>query len=489
MKVVPAGLVALLAALAPAAYPAPAAVPAPAALPAVSAVAARAMVAAPAAPADTPSPSPSTPPAPSTSPATPTPAPTSPSDTGSGTRQPALGLVPARAPQLGTVQVTVSGFGACRTSKTKRPTIVQVTWDDPAGVLATIGVDGDNPSTGTIKVPPGSGAGPHTVTATCQGPATRADATAVLTVAPATLTADPPQGAAGSRITVTGAGFACPAGDTAALTWDGTPLPDQGRPDGGGGFATAVTVPRDAAAGDHDVRASCGSEAGIAATARVRVRAVAPTPPVTPTPPGPTSREPDGTSTATPGTALSLSGPTDGCPRGGGPPWVVLSWDGGPRSHPIQADGSGRVHARATIPPDAPLGPHTITVECADTHAVTQTVPVLVARQVPQPGSDRTTWIVLGAALATAALAALALRHLVRGRRPAGAPSGTPSGTSGTPGRVTAEIGARWDMETKLTETERGGDTRTGRVVRLEPRPDPGRQSLEEPPDDRGSTP
>ncbi|MFJ9605893.1 hypothetical protein ACIRS1_05985 [Kitasatospora sp. NPDC101176] len=472
MKVVPAGLVALLAVLAPAAGPVPAA------LPAVSAVAAR---------ADTPSPSPSTPPAPSTSPATP--APTSPSDTGSGTRQPALGLVPARAPQLGTVQVTVSGFGACRTSKVKRPITVVVTWDDPAGILTDLTVDGDAQVSGTVKVPSGAGAGPHTVTASCQSAATRADATAVLTVAPATLTADPPQGAAGSRTTVTGTGFACPAGDTAALTWDGTPLPDPGRPDGGGGFATAVTVPRDAAAGDHDVRAACGSEAGIAATARVRVRAVAPTPPVTPTPPGPTPREPDGTSTATPGTALSLSGPTDGCPRGGGPPWVVLSWDGGPRSHPIQADGSGRVHARATIPPDAPLGPHTITVECADTHAVTQTVPVLVARQVPQPGSDRTTWIVLGAALATAALAALALRHLVRGRRPAGAPSGTPSGTSGTPGRVTAEIGARWDMETKLTETERGGDTRTGRVVRLEPRPDPGRQSLEEPPDDRGSTP
>ncbi|MBV6696677.1 hypothetical protein KV557_06005 [Kitasatospora aureofaciens] len=166
---------------------------------------------------------------------------------------------------------------------------------------------------------------------------------------------------------------------------------------------------------------------------------------------------------------MSLSGPTDACPKGSGPPKVVLSWDNGPRSHPIQSDKSGRFQAHATIPPDAPMGPHTITVECADTHTVTQTVPVVVAQSLPPnpPKPNNLPWILPGA-LAAAAVAAFALRRFRR--RP------------GPPAHVTAEVSGQGIAEVGLTE--RDGGAGSGRSVRLEPHPDPGRQSIEELHDD-----
>ncbi|MFJ9840236.1 hypothetical protein ACIRYZ_07160 [Kitasatospora sp. NPDC101155] len=361
-----------------------------------------------------------------------------------------------------------SGFEDCRGvyGEFPSPLPAEVTWDDPAVKLTTVQSESDKPPIGTFTVPDGAKDGPHTVTVTCTGvPA--ASATATFTVAPPTLTADPPSSAPGSTTTVSGAGFACPAGDTIALMWDTTTLPGPGKPNADGSFSAPVTVPPDAADGDHDLRASCASVAGITADTHLHVQAPAPTTP-TPTPPGPS---PVRTMTATPGAALHLSGPTNACPEGTGPRQVVFSWDNGPRSQPVAADGSGKFDATATIPSNAPTGSHRITVECADTHTVTETVPVLVARQVPPqpPKPDHLLWIVLGA-LAAAALAAFGLHRTLR--------------TGGTSGTVTAEAGAWGDARAELTE--QGGPAGPGRSVRLEPHPDPGRQSIEEVRDDDG---
>jgi hypothetical protein len=354
----------------------------------------------------------------------------------------------------------MSGFGEFST-----PVPAEVTWDDdPATELTTVQTGRNQPAFGTFTVPDGAKDGPHTVTVTCAGfPPT--SATATFTVAPPTLTADPAGSAPGSTTTVSGTGFACPADDTVALTWDTTTtLPGPGKPDADGSFSAAVTVPPDAADGDHDLRASCSSDRRITADTHFRVQTPAPTTP-TPTPAKPS---PVRTMTATPGAPLHLSGRTNACPEGTGPRQVLLSWDNGPRSTPIAADGSGKFDATATIPSNAPTGSHQITVECADTHTVTETVPVLVARQIPPqpPKPDHLLWIVLGA-LAAAALATLGLRHILK-----------------KDGTVTAEAGAWGDARAELTE--QGGPAGPGRSVRLEPHPDPGRQSIEEVRDDDG---
>ncbi|MFG2847866.1 hypothetical protein ACGF12_32560 [Kitasatospora sp. NPDC048296] len=359
----------------------------------------------------------------------------------------------------------LSGFGVCLSGfgEFATPVPAVVAWDDPAMERTTVPTRKDTPSTGMFTVPDGAKDGTHTVKVTCAGfPAT--SATATFTVAPPTLTADPASSAPGSTTTVSGTGFACPADDIITLMWDTTTLPGPGKPDADGSFSTPVTVPPNAADGDHDLRASCASVAGITADAHLRVRAPAPTTP-TPTPPGPS---PVRTMTATPGAPLHLSGRTNACPEGAGPRQVVLSWDNGPRSQPVAADGSGRFDVTATIPSNAPTGSHRITVECAGTHTATETVPVLVARQIPPrpPKPDHLLWIVLGA-LAAVALTSFGLRHILK-----------------TDGTVTAEAGAWGDARAELTE--QGGPAGPGRSVRLEPHPDPGRQSIEEVRDDDG---
>ncbi|MFE3877422.1 hypothetical protein ACFXPX_23895 [Kitasatospora sp. NPDC059146] len=392
----------------------------------------------------------------------------------------AVTLAPTHGPRFGTVQVTLSGFPVCESGLSTRPNPVDalVTWDDtPATRLTTVRTGTKPPSSGTFTVPEGAGDGVHTVTATCPGfPPTVA--TAHFTVAPPTLTADPARSAPGSTTTLVGTGFACPADDTVALVWGTTALPGPGKPDADGGFRTGVTVPADAAAGDHDVRASCAAEPRITADVHVLVPAPGPTTssPTTPTPPQPS---PVRTMTASPGAPLHVSGRTNACTGGADPRQVVLSWDGGPRSHPVTADESGRFRSIATVPATAPTGPHRITVECAGTHTVTEIVPVVVAQHVPPPPpKPHLLWIVLGA-LAGVALAAFGLRRVLR-------PGGTAgrAGRAGRAGTVTAEAGAWGDARTELTE--RPGPAGPGHSVRLVPRPDPGRQSFEEVRDDDG---
>ncbi|MFJ8477987.1 hypothetical protein [Kitasatospora sp. NPDC094011] len=167
---------------------------------------------------------------------------------------------------------------------------------------------------------------------------------------------------------------------------------------------------------------------------------------------------------------MTISGRTDSCPRGAGPRQVVLSWDGGPRSHPVTADRSGKFESIATIPATAPTGPHRLTVECADTHTVTETVPVLVSLVTPNPPKPDHELLKALGGLGALALAALGLRRLLR--------------KGGAPGTVTARAGAWGDARTELTE--RGGPAGPGRSVSLEPHPDPGRQSIEEVRDDDG---
>ncbi|MFE2412963.1 hypothetical protein ACFXDE_31955 [Kitasatospora sp. NPDC059408] len=270
-----------------------------------------------------------------------------------------------------------------------------------------------------------------------------------MTVAPATLAADPGQGAPGSATTVSGTGFACPAGDAVALAWDTGAPPVSGTPDADGHLATRITVPPDATVGDHTVRASCASVPGITADAHFHALAPAPTP----TPSSSLSPVPSPVRavTASPGAVVRVSGRASACPS------LVLALDNGPTSHPIQADGSGRFTALTTLPPNVSPGPHSIAAECADTHTVAQTIPIVVTTSASSSRPhDRTwLWIVLGAAVLASA-AALTLRHRLR----------PPPVTA----RVTAAPGTWGNPETGLTEHGGGGDA-AGHSVRLEPKP------------------
>ncbi|MFF3070612.1 hypothetical protein [Kitasatospora sp. NPDC057936] len=262
-----------------------------------------------------------------------------------------------------------------------------------------------------------------------------------MTVAPATLAADPGQGAPGSATTVSGTGFACPAGDAVALAWDTGAPPVSGTPDADGHLATRITVPPDATVGDHTVRASCASVPGITADAHFRALAPAPTP------------SPLRAVTASPGAVVRVSGRASACPS------LVLALDNGPTSHPIQADGSGRFTGLVTLPPTVSPGPHSIVEECTDTHAVAQVLPLVVTTTTPNPHPHphhwTWLWIVLGAAV-LAATTALTLRHRLR----------PPPVTA----RVTAAPGTWGNPETGLTEHGGGGDA-AGHSVRLEPKP------------------
>jgi hypothetical protein len=87
---------------------------------------------------------------------------------------------------------------------------------------------------------------------------------------------------------ITGDRFACTNSGTVQLSWDGKPL-DNPSADPSGHFETTISVPANAEAGSHTVRASC-SAGSSAATAGFTVitgpipRTTPPTGPVTPPP-------------------------------------------------------------------------------------------------------------------------------------------------------------------------------------------------------------
>jgi hypothetical protein len=383
----------------------------------------------------------SSPPSPLPTTSSSSPSPTTSSSPSTGT--PGVGavtLTPDHGPALSYVKVGVTGFGACLAG-------VHVTWD--TSNLGDIRITGEGKSTGTFSVPSDAVAGPHDVTATCFR--TRTTGRATFTVAPAVLRLDPQQGAAGSTATASGTGFACPPGDAVTLLWDGGSTLATQTPDPAGDFSTTITVPPDAAVNEHHVQAYCPSIPGIKAEVTFQIPA-----------PGPTTPPPNGTLTASPGSTVPVSGSANACTGATGPGAVELSWDGRPMTSPVPLDGTGHFTADVAVPADATPGVHRVTVACADSHTVTQTIPVTIV--APRP-PNYWGWVI-GGMVAAAAVTGYALRRMRRLHR--------------TRGRVAAEISGS-GVVVWLTEPGAAGPSRT---VRLEPYPDPGVQTIEEVDDD-----
>jgi hypothetical protein len=160
-------------------------------------------------------------------------------------------------------QVMASGTGfACGDDR------VDLLWDGRTSLT-------DGPS-GTFSVqltiPADASISQHTVVASCRNHADITDSQSFTVIkdtvgvaTPAALTLDPPRGAPGDPVHVTGDGFACTDSSMVLLSWDGRLLGDLSA-DASGHFDTSISVPADAPPSSHLVRAAC-SAGSAAATA------------------------------------------------------------------------------------------------------------------------------------------------------------------------------------------------------------------------------
>lgn len=265
------------------------------------------------------------------------------------TDKPTLTMDPVKGPAGSQVTATPKGFGTCLEAP-------HLQWDGQS--LAAKAVD---PAVGSLAftVPDGP-ATAHTVTAVCGAPRkTTVVASAPFTVVETpkpTLTLSTSKGAAGTELTATGTGFACPDSGNVQLFWDGDRTPSiTASPFT---FRIPFTVPATASAGEYAVLAACADDPDVAASQQFMV--------VSPV-----------TNQGTPAAAISLD-PTQGHP--GDPVHVVgsqftcadhartvaLSWDGAPPRLEVGVDGLGNFLTWFAVPSDAAVGSHTVRASCAD---------------------------------------------------------------------------------------------------------------------------
>ncbi|CAM5731316.1 hypothetical protein MAUB1S_02480 [Mycolicibacterium aubagnense] len=264
------------------------------------------------------------------------------------TEKATLTLDPGRGPAGSQVTATPKGFGVCLEAP-------HLQWDDQP--LAAKAVD---PVIGSLAftVPDGP-ATAHTVTAVCGAPRK----TTVMAAAPfavvetpkPTLTLSALKGTAGTQLTATGTGFACPDGGNVRLFWDGDRTPSTTASPFT--FRVPFTVPATASAGEFTVLAACADDPDVAASQQFTV--------VSPL-----------TNQGTPA-AISLE-PTQGHP--GDPAHVFgsqftcadhartvrLSWDGAPPRFEVGVDGLGNFVTWFNAPSDATVGSHTVRASCTD---------------------------------------------------------------------------------------------------------------------------
>ena len=265
------------------------------------------------------------------------------------TEKPTLTLEPGKGPAGSQVTATPKGFGRCLDAP-------RLQWDgQPLTVKAV------DPAVGSLAftVPDGPATG-HTVTAVCGSlrklpVAASAPFTVVETPKP-TLTLSTPRGTAGSQVTATGTGFACPDSGDVLLFWDGDKSPStKASPFS---FRVPFTVPATASVGEYTVLAACADDPDVAASEQFTV--------VSPV-----------TNQGAAAASIALD-PTQG--HGGDAVHIVgsqflcvdhertvkLSWDGAPPRFEVALDGNGHFATWFAVPSDAAVGSHTVRASCAD---------------------------------------------------------------------------------------------------------------------------
>jgi hypothetical protein len=265
------------------------------------------------------------------------------------TEKATLTIDPGTGPAGSRVTATPKGFGTCLDAP-------HLQWDDQS--LAAKAVD---PAIGSLAftVPDGP-ATAHTVTAVCRV----LDSARVVASAPfavvetpkPTFTLSTPKGPAGSELTATGTGFACPDNGSVLLFWDGDRSPSATAPSGT--FRVPFIVPATASAGEYTVLAACTGDPDVAASQQFTVVS-----PVTnqATPAASISLDP---TQGHPGDAVQVVGRQFNC--AGHERTVALSWDGAPSRFDVAVDGGGHFATWFAVPSDAAVGRHTVRASCKD---------------------------------------------------------------------------------------------------------------------------
>jgi hypothetical protein len=199
---------------------------------------------------------------------------------------PALTLDKGQGPRGS--QLTASGTGfACGDDR------VTLLWDGKT----SLGEGASGTFSVPLRIPADASISQHTVVAACSNHADITDTQSFMvtndTVAaavPAALTLAPARGAPADHVHVTGDRFACTDSRIVKLSWDGQPLTNT-TADASGHFDTSISVPADAQASSHTVRAACTAGSAVA-TAGFTVVVAGTIPPTIPETTPPTSPPP-----------------------------------------------------------------------------------------------------------------------------------------------------------------------------------------------------
>jgi len=363
-----------------------------------------------------------------------------------------LTLAPEQGGPGKLVTATTTGFGACLDSPQK----MSLQWDDRW--LSASNPRIVNRDFGSLAadftVPDDASTGKHTVTALCEHvPPASATFTVVPTEKP-TLTLDTGKGPRGSQVTASGTGFACGAGQV-QLLWDGNSLLAEGP---SGTFKVGLTVPSDASIGGHSVVASCRNHPDITDRQSFTVTSSETTPVTEPALVlQPTSGPPGG--------EVHVTGERFACASHSRA--VELSWDDGTQLASASLDASGRFDTSVSVPADAAAGRHTVRAACSDGSASAPTdftVVVKIGDGSPPPPPPRNAWWVIAL---MAGVALLVLAYFLSRRR-------------GRHGRLDTRVHAvsRPGAPLVVTVRETPAPGEATHVVRLEPHPDTGTQTI-----------
>ncbi|MBT2545207.1 hypothetical protein J7E99_32015 [Streptomyces sp. ISL-44] len=289
-------------------------------------------------------------------------------------------------PDQGSPGTPVVVSGSCGSGPTANTAVgardnIRVRWDDSQVGATDSNADGAFEL--SFSVPDDASAGPHPVTVDCVY-SVRSTATATFTVAPLAvpaLTLSPAEGPAGTPVRVDGSGFgSCPGKlpGTVSLLWDGSAIGSAEVATGADGFTADITVPADATPEAHDVRAVCDRDDRIVATAPFTVDGGGSLPP-----------DQDPVVTLVPdegqaGTAQPLlSGSGFNCSS------VDLLWDGGTLGS-SEVSEAGTFETRVQVAADEPTGDHAMLVRCASDPGQAAEASFTVTAPGPSPEPETT---------------------------------------------------------------------------------------------------
>jgi hypothetical protein len=273
--------------------------------------------------------------------------------------QPTLTLTPDRGDPKTPVTAAITTFGACGDGKDQGEVsipAVSVLWDNTPQTPSSI-AKADKDLTVKFPVPAGASAGEHQVTAKCGNASPTATFTLIAPESPPenpALTLTPAQGGQATQATATATGFEVLCARTMSFHWDDQTLPTS--PVGSDPRVVNFTVPKDAPAGAHTVKATCGHQSAPA-TFTVVLAPIPVTPPDNPA------------LTLTPAQGGPATQATATATRFGACGSMPLQWQWDRATLQTSPVGSDPLVVNFTVPKDAAAGAHIVTATCGNPSA------------------------------------------------------------------------------------------------------------------------